>query len=157
MYAGTSYDYGPQLGQTCLGCLTPSLHRKLRSAKFGEVVIGFETHLGRALGWESVQQQTMDWGIKQSCGRPLRVYMDVENVLLKIASSRHPYLLADSTYAILHALLLTGSKSVFFQLCVMRVSTFCPVDAFASFTARMRTWKLLLMRIVQTLYGYPVS
>ena len=134
-YARTSYDYRPQLGQTRLGCLTPSLHRKSRNAKFGEVVIGFETHLGRALGRESVQQQMMDWGIKQSCGWPLRVYMDVENVLLKIASSRHPYLLADSTYAILHALLLTVSKSVFFQSCVKRVSAFCPVNAFALFIA----------------------
>jgi hypothetical protein len=42
-------------------------------------------------------------------------------------------------------------------LCVKRISALCPVDAFASFTTRMRTWKLLLMRIVQTLYEYPVS
>jgi hypothetical protein len=74
-------------------------------------------------------------GIKQSCGQPLRVYMDVDNVLVTIAPSRHLYLLANSTYAILHALLLTVSKSVLFQLYVKRVFAFCTVDAFASFTA----------------------
>ena len=64
MYAGTSYDYGPQLGQTCLGCLTPLLHRKLRIAKFAKVVIGFETHLGRALGWASATNDGLGYQAK---------------------------------------------------------------------------------------------